>query len=158
MAQERMKRHADKKRTERTLQVGDMAYLKLQPYRHNALSVHKSMKLHSKCYGPFKVLQRVGQVAYTLLLPEGCSIHPIFHVIQLKQHIGPKVIPQTNLLLVDSEGNIKMHPGKLLERRLIPCNNGLILQWLIKWINLPKEAATWEDVDFMRKAFLDFTP
>jgi hypothetical protein len=89
--------------------------LKLQPYRHNALGVHKSLKLHSKFYGPFKVLQKLGQVAYKLLLHEGCSIHPIFHVSQLKLHIGPKDIPQANLPLVDSEGNIKMHPKKLLE-------------------------------------------
>jgi hypothetical protein len=115
VAQERMKRHADKKRTKRTLQVGDMAYLKLQPYGHNALSVHRSLKLHSKFYGPFIVLQKVGQVAYKLLLPKGCSIHPFFHVSRLKQHVGPKVIPQANLPLVDSEGNIKMYPEKLLE-------------------------------------------
>jgi hypothetical protein len=123
VAHERMKRHADKKRTERTIQVGDMAYLKLQPYRHNVLGVHKSLKLHSKFYGPFKVLQKVGPVAYKLLLPEDCSIHPVFHVSQLKQHLGPKVVPQANLPLVDSEGNIKMHPEKLLERRFIPRNN-----------------------------------
>jgi hypothetical protein len=109
-----------------------MAYLKLQPYRHNALGVHKSLKLHSKLYGPFKVLQKVGSVAYKLLLPEDCSIHPVFHVSQLKQHLGPKVIPQANLPLVDSEGNIKMHPEKLLERRLIPRNNEPVVRWLIK--------------------------
>jgi hypothetical protein len=57
-------------------------------------------------------------------------------VSQLKKHVGSKVIPQPNLPLIDDEGNIKMHPEKLLERRLIPCNNELVVQWLIKWINL----------------------
>jgi hypothetical protein len=100
----------------------------------------------------------VGQVAYKLLLPEGCAIHPIFHVTQLKKYIGPKVIPQPNLPFVDNEGNTQMHPEKLLETRLIPCNNEPVVQWLIKWINLPEEATTWEDVDFIMKAFLDFIP
>jgi hypothetical protein len=57
LAQDRMKKYADMMRTERVLEVGDMAYLKLQPYRHNALGLHKTLKLHSKFYGPFKVLQ-----------------------------------------------------------------------------------------------------
>lgn len=55
-AQDRMKYFADKKRTDRQFQVGDMAYLKLQPYRHTSLSLHKHLKLHSKFYGPFRVL------------------------------------------------------------------------------------------------------
>lgn len=38
-AQERMKHYADKKRYERSLDVGDMVYLKLQPYRHTTLSI-----------------------------------------------------------------------------------------------------------------------
>lgn len=55
-AQDRMKYFADK-RTDRQFQVGDMAYLKLQPYRHTSLSPHNHLKLHSKFYGPFRVLQ-----------------------------------------------------------------------------------------------------
>jgi hypothetical protein len=63
LARERMKKQADKRRSENTLQVGDMAYLKLQRYRHNALGIHKCLKLHSKYYDPFKVIQKIGQVA-----------------------------------------------------------------------------------------------
>jgi hypothetical protein len=135
-----------------------MTYLKRQPYHHNSLGIHKEIKLHSKYYGPFKVLQRIGQVAYKLLLPDGCSIHPVFHVSQLKKHIGNKVVPQHHLPLTDNEGNIKMQSESLLNRRLIPRNNELVVQWLIKWVNLPEEAATWEDADFIRSIFPDFTP
>jgi hypothetical protein len=62
-------------------------------------------------------------VAYTLLLPEGCQLHPTFHVIQLKKHIGTKVIPTPDLPLVDAAGNIKVYPETILERRTIPRNN-----------------------------------
>jgi hypothetical protein len=51
-----MKKYADKKRTERTLDVGDIAYLKMQPYRHTSLGIHNNIKHHSKYYDPFKVL------------------------------------------------------------------------------------------------------
>jgi hypothetical protein len=158
LAQERMKKQADKRISERTLQVGDMAHLKLQAYMHNALGIHKCLKLHSKYYGPFKVIQKIGQVAYKLLLPDACAIHPVFHISQLKKHLGPKVIPQQALPLVDSDGNILMQPEALLDRRMIPSNNEPMVQWLIKWINLPDTTATWEDVDFIRKVFLDFQP
>jgi hypothetical protein len=71
-AQARIKHQADKHRSERTLEIGDMVYLKIQPYRHTSLSIHRSLKLHSKFYGPFRVLEKIGKVAYKLLLPEGC--------------------------------------------------------------------------------------
>jgi len=56
-AQARIKHQADKHRVERQLEVGDMVYLKLQPYRHSSLSIHRSLKLHSKYYGPFRILE-----------------------------------------------------------------------------------------------------
>jgi hypothetical protein len=68
-AQERMKKYADKNKKERTFELGDMVYLKIQPYRHTSLSIHRSLKLHSKFYGPYRVLAKVGETAYKLLLP-----------------------------------------------------------------------------------------
>jgi hypothetical protein len=74
LAQNRMKKNVDKKRTGRELSIGDMAYVKMQPYRHTSLGLHNSIKLHSRYYGPFKVLQRIGAVAYKLLLLDNASI------------------------------------------------------------------------------------
>lgn len=41
-------------------------------------------KLAFKFFGPFEMLQRVGNTGYRLNLPEGCVVHPVFHVSQLK--------------------------------------------------------------------------
>ena len=148
-AQERMKFFGDKKRSERQLAVGDMVYVKLQPYRHTSLSIHRHLKLHSKYYGPFRVMERIGVVAYRLLLLEGYQLHPTFHVSQLKKHIGPEAVPNPTLPLLDEHGHILIQPKTLLERRLIPRVQGDIsipvVQWCIKWINLPMENVTWED-------------
>lgn len=157
-AQARMKYFADQHRQERTLEVGDMVYLKMQPYRHNSLGLHSSLKLHSKYYGPFRVLDRVGQVAYKLLLPASSQIHPVFHISQLKKHLGSHAIPEQGLPLIDDEGRILSEPVAVLERRLIPRNNEPIVQWKVHWANLPKSAATWEDAAFITKVFPSFHP
>lgn len=156
-----MKHYADKRRKEREFSIGDMVYLKLQPYRHTSLSLHRQLKLHSKFYGPFRVLQRIGKVPYQLLLPEGCQLHHTFHVSQLKKHIGPQVvIPSKHLPLVGPDGLIQMEPEAALERKLIPRPQGNIsiqvVRWLVKWVNLPLEAATWEDSASIQKVFPSF--
>lgn len=67
-AQYRMKMQADNKRSERSFQVGDMVYLKLQPYVQSSLAPHANQKLVFWFFGLFKILSRVGSVAYKLYL------------------------------------------------------------------------------------------
>jgi hypothetical protein len=46
-AQHKMKKFADRKRTPRTFEIGDMVYLKMQPYREKALGLGHALKLTS---------------------------------------------------------------------------------------------------------------
>ena len=49
----------------------------------------KKGKLSLRYIGPYEVLQRVGNVAYELKLPqELASVHPVFHVPMLKKCLG----------------------------------------------------------------------
>ena len=152
----RMKKFADLNRSERTLEIGDMVYLKMQPYRMQAFGLRGPIKLHSKYYGPFRVTQKVGNRAYKLLLPEGAQIHPVFHVSQLKKHLGPTVVPSADLPLIDDQGKIHTSPEAVLKVRQIPRNNVAVVQWLIQWVNLTPEQATWEDADFIKGVFPEF--
>ena len=139
-----------------------MVYLKLQPYRHTTLSIHKHLKLHSKYYGPFRVLQKIGNVSYKILLPDECKLHHTFHISQLKKHIGPQAIPNAKLPLLNANGTILLEPEKLLERTLIPQTQGnidvLVVRRKIKWSNLPEAEATWEDATFIQKVFRASSP
>jgi len=79
-AQQRIKSQADKKRSERIFQVGDLVYVKLQPYIQTTVASRSNQKLSFRFFGPFRVLQRVGRVAYKLDLPPSSKIHPVVHV------------------------------------------------------------------------------
>lgn len=152
-AQSRMKKYADLHRSERQLAVRDMVYLKMQPYRTAAFGLKHALKLTSKYYGPFRVLQKVGNVAYKLQLPEGVGIHLVFHVSQLKRHCGKSAVPSPDLPLVGEDGKIKMEPTLVIETRAMPRNNTLVTQWLVQWANLPLENASWEDANFIKEKF-----
>ncbi|KAJ4801231.1 polyprotein [Rhynchospora pubera] len=154
-AQGRMKFFADKNRTERELEVGDLVYLKLQPYRQTSVAVRKCLKLSSRYYGPFVVLEKIGAVAYRLQLPPGSQIHPIFHVSQLKKRIG-KHVPAPSLPLVGTDGEIRVEPVVILDRKIINRNGTPVAQVLVRWSNLPDEASTWEDYLFIKKRFPEF--
>lgn len=84
----RMKKQADKNRSERHFEVGDKVFLKLQPYVQSSLASRAHQKLAFKYFGPYEILERVGQVAYKLLLPSSSAVHPVFHVSQLKKCIS----------------------------------------------------------------------
>jgi hypothetical protein len=80
----------------------------------------------------------------------------VFHVSQLKKHLGPKAIPVPDLPLVDAQGNIKVQPVLVLETRAVPRHPVLVTQWLVQWLNLSPEEATWEDANFIQTTFPEF--
>ncbi len=58
-------------------------------------------KLKLRFYGPYKIIRKVGQVAYELELPEGSKIHNVFHVSCLKKVVGQQVTVSQELPPLD---------------------------------------------------------
>ena len=85
IAQSRQKSYADGIRRDLTFSVGDYVYLKVSPMR-GIRRFNVKGKLAPRYVGPFKVLERKGEVAYRLELPPSLSgVHDVFHISQLKR-------------------------------------------------------------------------
>ncbi|GKA75183.1 retrotransposable element Tf2, partial [Tanacetum coccineum] len=109
---------------DRILQAREEAikvYLKLQPHRQVSIRQGQQYKLSSKYYGPFKVTERIREVAYRLKLPSSSQIH-----------------------LLKEDGLLENKPMTILEKRLGKVNNKPVMFVLIQWTNKPVEEATWE--------------
>ena len=91
-AQQKMKTQADKHRVDRQFSVGDLVWLKIQPYARSSVASRVCTKLGYRYFGPYEVESRVGQVAYKLKLPDHSKVHPVFHVSLLKKVTGSEPI------------------------------------------------------------------
>ena len=111
----------------------------------------KDNKLYPKYYGPYKLLQNIGSMAYKLELPASSWVHLIFHVSCLKKVIVDKIPVQTILPELDKEGKIILEPEVIIETRIHQLRNWSISEYLIKWKNPPTEDSTWEDEYFIQK-------
>ncbi|KAK0595973.1 hypothetical protein LWI29_011581 [Acer saccharum] len=103
-AQGRMKKYYDQGRRDVSFEPGDFMYLKLQPYRQKSLKKKFNVKLSQWYYGPFKVLERIGEVAYKLELPFTSRLHLVFHVTVLKKRVGNPSLISSDLPTFDTEG------------------------------------------------------
>ena len=85
VAQSRQKSFVDTRKRDLEFKVGDYVYLKVSPMR-GIKRFNVKGKLSPRYVGPFKIMDRRGEVAYQLELPENLSgVHDVFHVSQLKR-------------------------------------------------------------------------
>jgi len=113
-----MKQQADQHRSERSFDVCDWLFIRLQPYKKMSLKqAKKDNKFSPKYYGPYKVLQNIGTMAYKLELPAASRVHLVFHFSFLKNVIGDKLPVQTIFPELDEEGKIILESKAVTKRR-----------------------------------------
>ena len=86
--------------------MNDLVYLRLNPYKQTTIKVKGSEKLKQIFYGPYKVIRKVGEVAYQLEHPMESKIHNAFHVSCLKKVIGKHISISNTLPPLDDEGKL----------------------------------------------------
>ena len=77
MARTRMKHQANQHRSECTFQVGDMVFLRLQPYKQSSLKLKGNQTPTPNISSTYTILQKIGSVAYKLALPPSSCIQQV---------------------------------------------------------------------------------
>jgi hypothetical protein len=142
--QNQQKIYADRQRIQRSFEVGELVFLRLQPYKQSSLKRSGAEKLKPRFYGPYRVIKRIGKVVYELKLPKGRKIHNVFHVSCLKKAVGQQYNISEELPPLDEEGQLELVPEEVLEQREPRLRSRVIMECLFRWRGLPVEAATWE--------------
>jgi hypothetical protein len=130
--------------------VGDRVYVKLQPYVQTSLVNRSHQKLAFKFFGPYTILDKISAVAYHLALPLDCSIHPVFHVSQLKRWVSSTTPVTTELPKCDLPYQV---PEAVLNTTMVQRGEAEVLQLLIKWSGLDATLATWEDKEDIQQQY-----
>ena len=155
-AQHRMKVQADKHRTDRSFNINDWVWLKLQPHRQVSVRGGTNQKLAKKYYGPFQIESIIGKVAYKLKLPATAQVHKVFHVSLLKPFYGsPPLLVSLPDWMADNHSTALV-PQAILQKRIRKVQNVAQVQYLVKWFNIPDHEATWESAEQFLQQFPDF--
>ncbi|KAF3629492.1 putative ribonuclease H protein-like [Capsicum annuum] len=153
-AQSRQKSYADVRRKDLEFDVGDLVYLKVSTMKGVKRFVKKG-KL-SPCYiGPYKIVDRIGKVAFKVELPAELSkVHPIFHVSMLKKSIGDSIVidPSESLGIQDILSYEEI-PVEVFDFQVCRLRNKEVPLVKVLWRNQSVESATWEVEADMRAKY-----
>ncbi|GJR43354.1 putative reverse transcriptase domain-containing protein [Tanacetum coccineum] len=150
----KQKSYADLKRKPMEFQVGDKVMLKVSPWK-GVVRFGKRGKLNPRYVGPFKVIERVGEVAYKLELPEELSrVHNTFHVSNLKKcHADePLAVPLDGLHL-DDKLHFVEEPLEIVGREVKRLKRSRIPLVKVRWNSKRGPEFTWEREDQFKKKY-----
>ncbi|GJX78306.1 putative reverse transcriptase domain-containing protein [Tanacetum coccineum] len=162
-ARDRQKSYADVRRKPLKFQIGDKVMMKVSPWK-GVLRFGKRENLDPRYIGPFKIIAKVGTVAYRLELLEQLSrVHSTFHVSNLKKCMSdePLAIPLDEIQIDDKLHFIE-EPVEIMDREVKRLKQSRIPIVKVRWNSRRGPEFTWEREDQMQKKyphlFLIFAP
>ncbi|GKC92990.1 hypothetical protein Tco_1158432 [Tanacetum coccineum] len=151
---DRQKSYANLKRKPMEFQVGDRVMLKVSPWKW-VVRFGKRGKFNPRYVGPFKVLEKVGSVAYKLELPQELRrVHNTFHVSNLKKCYSDKPLA---VLLEGLHMDDKLHfvekPVEIMDREVKRLNQSRIPIVKVRWNSRRGPEFTWEHENQFQKKY-----
>ncbi|KAM3376554.1 hypothetical protein P3S68_015269 [Capsicum galapagoense] len=153
-AQSRQKSYADLTRRDLEFEVDDLVYLKFSP-KKGVKKFGKKVKLSPRYVGPYRILNRVGRVAYEIELPaELSTIHLVFHVSILRKHVGDCVFvnPSESPDVQDSLSFDEV-PVEILDNQVRRLRNKEVSLVKVLWQKQSIKGATWKAEADMRTKY-----
>ncbi|XP_062100942.1 uncharacterized protein LOC133806875 [Humulus lupulus] len=144
-SQDRQKSYANPKRKHVEFQVGNHVFLRVLPMKGNK-RFDKKGKLSPRFVGPFKILERIGEVAYRLAMPPSLSgEHNVFHVSMLRKYVS-ELSHILSYEALDMKPNLSYEEKsiKILDKKEKALRNKTINLVKVLWENGSTEDATWE--------------
>ncbi|GJX24251.1 putative reverse transcriptase domain-containing protein [Tanacetum coccineum] len=147
-ARDRQRSYANVRRKPLEFQVGNRVMLKVSP-RKGVFQFGKRGKLNPRYIGPFKILERIGPMAYKLELPEELSnVHNTFHISNLKKCLSDEslIIPMKELQLDDKLIFVE-EPVEVMDREVKQLKRSRIPIVKVRWNSNRGPKFTWERED-----------
>ena len=115
----------------------------------------KRGKLSPRFIRPFKILERVGTVAYRLALPPSMSgVHEVFHVSMLRRYTpDPAHVVDWGKIEVDTDGTFEEGPVRIMDSRDQVLRRKTVRLVKVVWQYRGVEEATWEREETMRATY-----
>ncbi|GJX66370.1 putative reverse transcriptase domain-containing protein [Tanacetum coccineum] len=147
-ARDRQRSYANVRRNPSEFQIEDRIMLKVSPQK-GVIRFGKRGKLNPRYIGPFKILKRVGPMAYTLELPEELSsIHNTFHVPNLKKCLFDESLVITmKELRLDDKLNFVEEPVEIIDREVKQLRQSRIPRVKVRWNSKRGPKFTWKRED-----------
>ncbi|GJW19090.1 putative reverse transcriptase domain-containing protein [Tanacetum coccineum] len=153
-ARDRQKSYADKRRRPLEFEIGDKVLLKVAPWK-GVMRFGKRGKLNPRYIGPFRIIERIGPVAYRLELPQELSrVHNVFHVCNLKKCLSDDtlVIPLEEIQL-DDKLNFVEEPVEIMDREVKQLKRSRIPIVKVRWNARRGPEYTWEREDQFKSKY-----
>ena len=133
-SRDRQKSYADNRRKHLEFQVGDRVFLKVSPWK-GVIRFGKRGKLNPRYIGPFKIIQRIGPVAYRLELPEKLQgIHDTFHVSNLRKCLADEsLFMPLQDVHINEKLNFVERPIQIIDRQIRKLRNREFPLVRVKW-------------------------
>ncbi|XP_066357937.1 uncharacterized protein [Miscanthus floridulus] len=147
-----MKLSHDASHRDVSFSVDDWVWLRLHQRAATAnKSSHNAKLVPPRYYGPFKVIECIGLVAYRLQLSDKACIHNVFHVVFLKKYHGTAPTDIVPLPMV-VHGHAVPEPGHIVRTRL---NHG-VWEILVHWLGQSSADSTWELLNDFKTTYPKF--